>query len=438
MNIVEKKGLYPQQIHEWKQACITGANQAGEQSRQEKKQAQQDRKRIQRLESEIRRKDKALAETAALLVLSKKLDALLRDRQRGQLTPVAERQQLLAWFDETTAEGVARWKAAEQLAVSLKTLNRWRDDNGTVLSDKRPESIRVAPPNKLTEEEEQRILAVCNEPENGSLPPSQIVPALADKGEYIASESSFYRVLKKHGQLHHRGRSRRRSTSNKPTTHVASGSNQVWCWDISYVPSRVRGQFWYLYLVLDIYSRKVVAWEIHDKESVELASALISRVVVAEKCSKKPVVLHSDNGAPMTSHTLQAKLVELGITPSHSRPRVSNDNAFAESVFKTVKYCPQWPSQGFLSLEESRKWMLAFVRFYNQKHRHSGIRFVTPEQRHEGQDRRILESRKQVYRKAREKNPLRWSGKLRNWEPIKSVALNPEREENSGCLNQAA
>lgn len=337
------------------------------------------------------------------------------------------RRQLLAWFDDAVANGASRWKAAEQLEISLKTLNRWRDNNGAVLVDKRPDALRPVPSNKLTEEEEQQILAICNEEANASLPPSQIVPMLADKGEYVASESSFYRVLKKHGQLHHRGRAKKRSKSKKPTTHVATGPNQVWCWDISYIPSRVRGQFWYLYLILDIYSRKIVGWEIHSQESGELASELINRTMMAEKCIKSPVVLHSDNGAPMTSSTFKAKLEELGIKPSYSRPRVSNDNAFAESIFKTVKYCPQWPSQGFLTLEESRQWMLKFERFYNNEHRHSSIRFVTPAQRHGQRDQDILRHRKQVYFKAREENPSRWSGQVRNWEPIGAVALNPER-----------
>ena len=334
---------------------------------------------------------------------------------------------MLTWFDEAVANGASRWKAAEQLEIALKTLNRWRDDNGMVLVDKRPEASRPVPSNKLTEEEEQRILAISNEKDYASLPPSQIVPALADKGEYVASESSFYRVLKKHGQLHHRGRSKKRSKSKKPTTYIATGPNQVWCWDISYVPSRVRGQFWYLYLILDVYSRKIVGWEIHSQESGELASELINRTVLAERCIKKPLVLHSDNGAPMTSSTFKAKLYDLGIIPSHSRPRVSNDNAFAESIFKTVKYCPEWPSQGFLTLDESRQWMLKFERFYNNKHRHSSIRFVTPAQRHEQRDAAILKHRKEVYTKAQEANPSRWSGDIRNWEPVGAVALNPER-----------
>ena len=185
-----------------------------------------------------------------------------------------------------------------------------------MLTDKRPNALRPVPSNKLTEEEEQRILTISNDHEYASLPPSQIVPALADKGVYVASESSFYRILKKHGQLQHRGRSKKRSNSKKPTTHVATGPNQVWCWDISYLPSRVRGQFWYLYLILDVYSRKIVGWEIHSHESGELASELINRTMVAEKCTKTPIVLHSDNGAPMTSSTFKAKFEELGIIPS--------------------------------------------------------------------------------------------------------------------------
>ena len=285
-----KKGLYPQQVKEWKHACISGADQASQRADQESKQLKQERKHIQSLEKELR-----------------------------------------------------------------------RNDNDAVLTDKRSDALRPVPSNKLTEEEEQRILTISNDNEYASLPPSQIVPALADKGVYIASESSFYRILKKHGQLQHRGRSKKRSKSKKPTTHVATGPNQVWCWDISYIPSRVRGQFWYLYLILDVYSRKIVGWEIHSHESGELASELINRTMLAEKCTKTPLVLHSDNGAPMTSSTFKAKLEELGIIPSHSRPRVSNDNAFAESIFKTVKYCPQWPPQGFLTLEDSRQWMLKCI-----------------------------------------------------------------------------
>jgi len=217
--------------------------------------------------------------------------------------------------------------------------------------------------------------------------------------------------------------------SKPPATHIATGANLVWSWDISYLPANVRGMFFYLYLIEDIFSRKIVGWEVHNSETGESAAELMQRTVIAEQCFRKPLVLHSDNGSPMKSYTLQSKLVDLGITPSHSRPRVSNDNAFSESLFRTLKYCPQWPSQGFASLEIARDWVKSFVHWYNNEHRHSRIKFVTPAQRHRGEDKAILEKRDNIYRLAKSKCPERWSGNTRDWNPIGSVALNPEKEE---------
>jgi len=326
------------------------------------------------------------------------------------------------------AAGARCDKAAEELGLPSRSLRRWLEPDGRLRSDGRPQAVRPVPANRLSDEERGRILAVCNEPEHASLPPAQIVPRLADAGRYLASESTFYRVLKAEGQLHRRGRAKAPVRRTAPKTQVARGPNQVWTWDISYMPSRVRGCYWFLYAILDVYSRKLVAWEVHERESGELASALIQRAVLREQCVRKPLVLHADNGAPMTSSTLQAKLAELGITPSHSRPRVSNDNPFSEALFRTLKYCPQWPSQGFARLDDARSWMLKFERFYNEEHRHSGIRFVTPAQRHAGKDVALLAQRDAVYRQARELNPMRWSGATRNWAPIGPVALNPDRQ----------
>jgi putative transposase len=199
----------------------------------------------------------------------------------------------------------------------------------------------------------------------------------------------------------------------------------VWSWDISYCPSEVRGQHWYLYLIMDIYSRKIVAWEIHEAESGELAKKLVERALLREGCGHNPPVLHSDNGAPMTSYTLKARLADLGMLMSHSRPRVSNDNPYSESLFRTVKYCPEWPSKGFASLETVRDWMLAFEHAYNERHLHSGIRFVTPADRHRGIDHERLAYRKIVYERAKRRNPRRWSGNTRNWDATGPVALNP-------------
>ncbi|TCV98682.1 integrase-like protein, partial [Biostraticola tofi] len=154
----------------------------------------------------------------------------------------------------------------------------------------------------------------------------------------------------------------------------------------TWLPSVVKGRWYYLYLVEDIFSRKIVGDEVHEEESGEWAAALMERTVLGEHCYRQPLVLHADNGAAMKSQTLKAKLEELKITPSHSRPRVSNDNAYVESLFRTVKYVPHWPSAGFKTLEDAREWVGIFTRWYNEEHYHSGIRYVTPAQRHRGDD----------------------------------------------------
>ena len=348
------------------------------------------------------------------------------------LTPMSERSVYLSCFDEAILSGCRRDMAAQELNIPLRTLRRWRDDQGIVQEDKRPEAMRPDPSNKLTESERQQVLTICNQPAYASLPPSQIVPRLADKGIYIASESTLYRVLKEFNQQHHRGKSNAPIRRAKPTSYLATAPNQVWCWDISYMPSGVRGLYWYLYAIIDIYSRKLIAWEVHEKECSQLASDLVQRAVLREQCLLKPLVLHSDNGAPMKSSTLRVKLQELGIRSSYSRPRVSNDNPYVESLFKTVKYCPQWPRDGFATLEDARRWMMSFTQFYNHQHCHSGIRFVTPAQRHKQQDVELLEKRKAVYEKAKSTHPQRWAGRAtRNWIPIGSVSLNPDREIRS-------
>ena len=254
------------------------------------------------------------------------------------------------------------------------------------------------------------------------------MPVLADQGKYIASESSFYRVLNAQGQLQHRGLSKPKTCRKKPTSFTATRANEVWSWDISYLPTRTIGQHYYLYMVEDIYSRKIVGSEVHRVESGEHAAQLIERSVWSEKCVKSNLVLHSDNGAPMKSFTLRAKLDDLGITRSHSRPRVSNDNPYSEALFRTVKYCPRWPGEGFKSLEDARDWVNQFVQWYNHEHRHSRIKFVTPAQRHNGEDHGLLEKRKAVYEKAKNRQPARWAGNIRNWEPQGAVELNPENK----------
>jgi putative transposase len=344
------------------------------------------------------------------------------------MTSLPERRQFVTWFDEAVAAGASKVGACVEMNLTLRTLQRWTEE-GVLREDARTTTTRPIPANALSQDERDAILNLCNDPEYAHLPPSQIVPRLADQGRYVASEATFYRVLRAADQHHRRGRSQPPRKLARPTSHMAVAAKQVWSWDITYLPSPVRGQFFYLYLIEDIYSRKAVGWEVYEQESGEMAAALLQRSVIRESCLRQPLVLHSDNGAPMKSVTLLNKMYDLGVTPSRGRPRVSNDNPYSESLFRTLKYCPQWPKNGFANLDAARAWVRDFIRWYNHEHRHSRIRFVTPAERHQGKDSDVLAKRHALYQQARERNPERWSGGTRNWQPVGAVVLNPEREE---------
>ena len=338
----------------------------------------------------------------------------------------SDRNEAVTLIKMAVGVGARTYKACEELGVTMRTYQRWTAE-GSVKVDGRPSAKRPVPKNKLTQNERCEILAIANSVDYGSLPPSQIVPALADDGLYIASESSFYRVLRENNQQHHRGRSQA-ANRGAATSHTATAPNQVWCWDITWLAGPAKGVFYYLYLILDLYSRKVVGWEVHDQESSEDASILVRKAHLRENVGIAPLVLHSDNGSPMKGASLLVTLHELCVANSYSRPRVSNDNAYAESIFRTCKYRPEYPSKGFSTLQEARTWVLKFVHWYNYQHKHSGLKFVTPAQRHSGEAEEITANRQQVYQEAKAKNPARWSGNTRNWELPKVVCLNPERE----------
>ena len=345
------------------------------------------------------------------------------------MTTLPERQLIVELIREAVRSGARLSKACHEAHIALRTYRRWYRA-GVVKADQRPEIRRAEPANKLSEAEEHTIIELCAQPLFVDLPPTQIVPALMDQGVYVASESSFYRVLKKHDQLHHRGKSRAPQRKTELSTHIAKGPCEVWCWDITYCASRVRGQYFYLYMFMDIYSRKLVGYEVYEEECGAHAVTVLQRALLSEQCFHTPIILHSDNGAPMKSQTLKIKLEELGVLPSYSRPRVSNDNAYAESVFRTLKYRPQWPSNGFKDLTDVRQWVERFVHWYNREHKHSKIRFVTPHQRHTGQDQQILDNRRRVLENARRKTPSRWGGReVRNCTAVGAVMLNPDREQ---------
>ena len=180
---------------------------------------------------------------------------------------------------------------------------------------------------------------------------------------------------------------------------------------------------------MDVWSRKIVGAAVHDRESPDLAAELIEEVCILYEIDPRGLVLHSDNGGPMKGSTMLATLQRLGIMPSFSRPGVSNDNPFSESLFRTMKYRPWYPSKPFGSLAEAQAWVALFVRWYNTEHLHSGINFVTPTDRHEGREDAIFAQRRGVYEAARRRYPERWSGSTRKWESVKEVRLNPEKEK---------
>jgi putative transposase len=346
------------------------------------------------------------------------------------MTRLEDRRTVRDHIAQARAAGARLRPACAEAGIDARTLQRWNAGEGLTRGDCRPDANHPVPSHALSETERARIIAVANEPRFADTPPARIVPALADEGIYIASESSFHRVLRAHGQMNRRGRAQPPRTSRPPTTHIATRPGDVWCWDATFLPAQIQGRWFYFYLILDLYSRKIVGFEVHDTDSADHAAHLAKRTALAEGVHAKPVrpVLHGDNGATLKATTVLAMLHWLGIEPSYSRPRVSDDNAFAEALFRTAKYRPEFPPKGFANLDAARQWSGRFVHWYNEQHRHSGIRYVTPAQRHAGQDGPVLAARHVVYQDARQRNPQRWSGSTRNWTPVGVVTLNPERD----------
>jgi putative transposase len=320
---------------------------------------------------------------------------------------------------EAHGAGARRRTACREAGLSERTVERWRKQPG---GDDRRYGPRLRPRNALTDAEREQAVALMLEPKYASLSPKQLVPRLADEGRYVASESTLYRLRPRIA----RATLRRNGGTRASAVHRSGGPNQVWSWDITYLPTPVRGRFFYLYLVMDVWSRRIVGWDVHVNESAENAANLIQRICDESAIDPKGLVLHSDNGHPMRGSTMMSTLQWLGVVPSFSRPHVSNDNPYSEALFRTLKYTPAYPRLPFVSLEAARCWMERFVAWYNAEHHHSGIRYVTPDERHYGREKEVLERRHDLYERARRRHPERWSGPTRNWSPRGAVVLNPE------------
>lgn len=370
-------------------------------------------RQVKELERQLRQKDKALAEAVALLELLTQVSGSQRGG-RGRFHGVDERSRVLALVERTTRRGARQEAVCRVLGLSARTVQRWREARHA--EDKRTSSHRQ-PPNRLSAQERWLALELLRFARHRGLSPRQLVPRLADQGIYVASESTFYRLVRAERL------SRPAPRPRSPPVHVARAPNQIWSWDITYLQGPVRGPFLYLYLVMDLYSRRIMGWRVHAEESARHAARLIHEACAAHGVDSGGLVLRSDNGGPMRGATLQYTLRCLGILPSFSRPGVSNDNPFSEALFRTLKVSPSYPRQGFASCTEARRWVTRFVAWYNGEHLHSGLGFVTPEDRYSGRDKSLLVQRRAVYAQARRAAPHRWSHPPRPWERAGPVLL---------------
>lgn len=332
---------------------------------------------------------------------------------------------ILGWLDEAQEVGARLAPACREVGLDTRTVQRWRARRG---GDDQRHGPKTSPLSKFTAAERQKVLDVVNSTEFRDLSPKQIVPKLADKNLYIGSESTIYRILREEKLLAHRGRAKA-PASKPPAEKRATGPGQVWSWDITYLRSSVTGMFFYLYLFVDVWSRKVVAYDVRETECTEHASMMLEEAMAAEGLTDVDLVLHADNGSPMKGATLKATMERLGVIASYSRPHVSDDNPYSESLFKTMKYWCEFPKKAFESCASALLWADRFVGWYHHEHLHSALGFITPVDRHDGRAGAILERRRAVYEAARQRHPERWPrGQTRAWGAPPVVLLNPTKD----------
>jgi putative transposase len=331
------------------------------------------------------------------------------------LISVETRREILVFINEAVKSGCRQSSICHRIGITIRSIQNWRKKG--VIDCRKGAAKHVG--NKLSDEERQAVIKVTCGDRFRDHTPCEIVPILAEEGIYIASESTFYRILREENLI---VRKLKKPSKNIPIELKAEVPNRLWSWDITYLRTKIRGKFYYLYLFMDVWSRAIMGWEVHETEDKYLSSAMMKRLCLEHKINGNELTLHSDNGGPMKNATMLSVLQKLGVADSFSRPSVSNDNPYSESLFHTLKYKAGYPAS-FGSLEEAKEWVRRFVGWYNFEHRHSGIGYVTPMERHEGKDFGILTIRQNVYEAARQEHPERWSRNCRKWEREDTVFL---------------
>jgi transposase InsO family protein len=302
---------------------------------------------------------------------------------------------------EAIVDGARVKKACATLEISFRSYLRWKAGK---LEDKRKGAVKTIP-RKLSEAEREDFYRHSNTKRFREMTPEQIVAILCEEGTYYGSDRTLYRIFRDKKALTSRTESRKPGQSRKPPELTAIGPNQVWSWDITWLRTDVKGFFFYAYVVIDVFSRAIVGWSIEDCESPDHAQKLFERII--SRLGVKPQFVHADNGGPMRGVSLVAFLTGLQVGLSHSRPRVSDDNPYIESFFRTVKYHVSFP-RNFATLQAARDWFALFIDWYNTQHRHSGISYVTPAQKHKGTDVQLLEARQETLNAAAQAHPERF------------------------------
>jgi putative transposase len=299
---------------------------------------------------------------------------------------------------EELGERVGVSKACRLLGVPRSSLYRAR-------KPKLASVPRPTPPRALSPSEKAEVRAVLNSERFWDSAPREVYATLLDEGEYYCHWRTMYRILEEHDEVHERRNQRRRPVSVKPKLR-ATGPNQLWSWDITQLRGP-KGIYYYLYVILDVFSRFVPGWMLAERELAGLAEQLIAETCAKQGIRKEQLVLHSDRGSAMRSKTVAQLLIDLGVAKSHSRPYTPTDNAYSESQFKTMKYRPEYPER-FTAREEARGWAQGFFHWYNHQHHHSGLGLMTPAAVHYGLAERIHEQRRQVLATAYAAHPERF------------------------------
>ncbi|MCL4552405.1 MAG: IS3 family transposase [Candidatus Marsarchaeota archaeon] len=401
--LLRREGLYSSNLTHWrKQYRNAGEAALADDKRGRKVTTNPLSSEVERLGRELERTQKKLTQAEMIIGVPKKLVRDSRDipgeglDRRGEIMEATKRlASVTNWTKASLALGVAR--------ASVYRFFRGKDKVSTPREPVKPERA-------LSDDERQHVLDTLNSERFVDMAPMEVYATLLDEGVYLCSTSTMYRILKENNELRERRNQARHANYEKPEL-LATRPNELWSWDITKLKGPAKWTYYYLYVILDVFSRYVVGWMVAPRESAELASRLISETIRKQEVDPSMLTIHADRGSSMKSKCVAMLLSDLGVTKTHSRPHVSNDNPFSESQFKTMKYRPEFPAN-FGCIEDARGLSGGFFDWYNQEHHHSGIALLTPEMVHYGLAEQVRLNRNVTLERAYQQHPERFVRKV--------------------------